>query len=84
MIAGLLLERNDIGEIDWRHSGERALHELQPNRQRGARAGFFFAKRNLLVVEANPDAAGDLRREADEPRVGVILCRTRLTGRRTT
>jgi hypothetical protein len=29
----------------------------------GARAGFFFAERNALVVVADPDAGGDLRRE---------------------
>jgi hypothetical protein len=49
------------------------LHKFHPDGQRGLRAGFAFAKRDLLVVETHPHAGGDLRREADKPCVGEIL-----------
>jgi hypothetical protein len=42
MLAGLLFEGNDIREIRGGCSGHRALHEFEPDGQRGARAGFFF------------------------------------------
>src|SRR5713101_5710539 len=36
VLAGLLLERNDIREIHRWRSGDGALHEFEPNGKRGA------------------------------------------------
>jgi hypothetical protein len=44
MLARLLLERNDIGEVESGLPLERSLHEFQPNGKCGAGAGFFLAK----------------------------------------
>ena len=58
-----------------------ALHEVDPHRQRGGRAGLAVADRLLLVV-ADPDADRDVRIEADEPRVGVVVHGAGLAGER--
>src|SRR5882762_8068955 len=75
MLADLLLERDDVGEIQRGHSGRRALHEFEPDWKRSARSRFLFAKGDLFVVKADPHSGGDLRRVADKPRVGVVLRR---------
>ena len=79
VVVGLLLERDHVCEFDFGHTGQSGLHELQPDGQRGASAGFLFTQRNLLVVETDPHSGCELRREADEPGVGVILRRAGLS-----
>ena len=52
-------------------AGDGGLHDVHPDGQRGAGAGLFFAER-LAAVVADPDAAGDRRREAEEPCIGEV------------
>src|SRR2546428_202254 len=80
MLGRLLFERHDIGEVKNGLARERALHEFEPKRKGGARASFFLSERDLFVVKANPDSGSKLRREADEPRVRVVLRRAGLSG----
>src|SRR5215469_11135693 len=56
-------------------------HEVHPDRQSRFATGFVPAQR-LLFVESDPHAAGNARREADEPRVGVIVGSPGLAGQR--
>ena len=73
MFQGLFLEGNDVGEIDDRHACHTLLHKFNPDGKSGLRTAFAFTQGNLLVVVADPNACGDLRREADEPRVREVL-----------
>src|SRR5690606_20489428 len=61
-------------EIGDRHPFERAAHELAPDRGGGAAAGLLLAEGFLRVV-ADPDPGEELRREADEPRVVLVVRR---------
>ena len=58
-------------------AGERAHHELRPDRQRRLRAR---QPERLVVVEADPDDRQELGREADEPGVAQIVGRAGLAG----
>ena len=58
-----------------------ALHERHPDRQRGQRARLVRPER-LLDVVAHPHADRDVRIEADEPRVGVVVDGAGLAGER--
>ena len=69
------------GEIAHRIRRRRRLHELDPDRQRGARAGLAPAEEAALVV-ADPHAGDDVRREAHEPGVGLLVRRAGLAGER--
>ena len=73
MFQGLFLEGDDVGEIDDRHSSHTLLHKFNPDGKSGLRAAFAFTQGNLFVVEADPYACSDLRREADEPSVSEVL-----------
>ena len=55
-----------------RLAGDRSLHKVHPHWQGGLGSGLLFSKR-LAVIEADPGAAGDRRREADEPCIGVVV-----------
>src|SRR5690348_12576094 len=79
VIQRLLLERDNAGEIQHRLTFQRGFHELQPDRKSCPRSGFFLTKRNLLVVETHPHSTSQLRREAHEPGVRIVLCRARLS-----
>ena len=76
MISDLLLERRHVGEVEWRRAGQCVLHELRPDWKRGPGTRLFLAERILFIVEADPHTGGDLRREANEPGVRVILRRS--------
>ena len=52
-------------------AGDGGAHEVHPDGQGGAGAGFLFAQR-LAAVVAHPDAAGNRGREAQEPGVGEV------------
>src|SRR5215469_16475389 len=54
-------------------------HEVHPDGERGFASGFVPAQR-LLFIEADPHAARNARREADEPRVSVIVGGAGLAG----
>jgi len=69
MIGDLLFERGDIREIERRRARQGVLHEAGPDRKRSASAGLLLAERVLLVVKADPNARGELWREADKPSV---------------
>lgn len=52
----------------WDYCG---AHEVHPDGEGGTGAGFLVAE-GFVVVVADPDAAGDGRRKADEPGVGKV------------
>src|SRR6185369_15586583 len=62
-----------------RRIGERLPHEIGPDRKRRLGAGKTHAR---VVVEADPDRSFEHRREADEPRVLVIIRRAGLAAGR--
>ena len=74
-IAGRLELRRFLAFADPR------LHHLHPDRQRGFGAGHVAADRALLI-EADPDADRDVRIEADEPGIGVVVGRAGLAADR--
>ena len=53
-------------------AGGRGFHEARP-RGHGDHAREAAAHDLLRPIEADPHAGGEPRREADEPRVGVIV-----------
>ncbi len=55
--------------------------EIHPDRQRRGRAGLPFPERDRQVM-ADPDAGAQVRREADEPGVRILVGRPRLSGQR--
>ena len=57
-------------------SGGRRLHEPRPGRNRDGAAEAARHDRRRLV-EPEPDAGDEVRRVADEPRVGVVVGRAR-------
>src|SRR5215831_1892520 len=72
-------ERDALGhlELDVAAAGERSRHELGPDRQCGLGAG---EAERLVVVESYPDHREQLRREADEPCVALIVGGAGLAG----
>src|SRR5262245_31315412 len=56
--------------------GDRA----HPQRQRGVRAVAVLAELRARIVEADPHRAQHAAREADEPRIGVVVRRAGLAG----
>src|SRR5260370_6130084 len=82
MLSNLLLEWNDVWKIHYGRSGAGALHEFEPDRKGGSRAGLFFPQRNLFVVEAHPRTGGELWRVNGKPSIGISLCCASLPSRR--
>ena len=88
LVLRVQLHRHGSRRQQWRglepagiFAGEGGFHEIHPQGQRGAGAGFFIAQ-GLLFVVAHPDATGDRGGEADKPGVGEIVGRTGLTRQR--
>src|SRR5207249_6371036 len=73
-------EADVLGDIerDAGPAGERALHELRPDRQRRLRAA---QADGLIVVEAHPHHREELASEDRGPRVANVDARARLAGR---
>ena len=75
----------DAGGTANSSAGQRrrgALHEVGPDRQRDARGVGLAADRRRLI-EADPDAGDDRRREADEPGVVIVVGRAGLAADRS-
>ena len=75
--AGLLVDLDELDPLRNREGqdGEHVeclLHEIRPNGKGGMGAGLHFAE-CLHAVESYPDAGGEIRSIADEPRVAVTV-----------
>src|SRR5437016_14329990 len=70
ILAVFLLKERKERFIFARRISDGCTHEICPDRQRCLAACFPGAKR-LLLVKANPYAAGDTGREAHKPRISV-------------
>ena len=86
-LAGSLVDGHEDDVARWLRTrrllaiADPGLHDVDPDRERGLGAGLVVADR-LLLIEADPDADRDVRIEADEPRVGVVVGRAGLAAER--
>ena len=77
----LLLRSVRARELLIRPIRQRDLHEVHPDRQRRACSGLLLAQRSP-IVKSNPRSARHRWREPDEPRIRIVVGRSRLSAQR--